>query len=153
MPLGRHNHKMLKNLRQIRKSKKITQQELADALCISRTQITKWETGQMDVSLRWVGKLANALGVSVPELLGETEISPPAVSNARMRALLLAEALAQKQPEQVRQKLSAILDQELKTMGEGMTPESFVKFFIESRQIGGEASPVQDKPKKKPSSD
>lgn len=144
---------MLKNLRKIRKEKGLKQRELAALIGISQTQITKWETGQMDVSLRWVGKLANALGVSVPELLGETAISPPDVSNARMRALLLAEALAQKQPEQVRQKLSAILDQELKTMGEGMTPESFVKFFIESRPLGGDASPARDKPKKKPSSD
>ena len=56
-------------LRQYRKEKKMTQQELADALGVSNKSVSRWESGGYpDVAL--LGPLAAALGVTVDDLLG-----------------------------------------------------------------------------------
>ena len=56
-------------LRQYRKDKKMTQQELADALGVSNKSVSRWESGGYpDVAL--LGPLAAALGVTVDDLLG-----------------------------------------------------------------------------------
>lgn len=56
-------------LRQYRKDRKMTQQELADALGVSNKSVSRWESGGYpDVAL--LGPLAAALGVTVDDLLG-----------------------------------------------------------------------------------
>lgn len=60
-------------LRQYRRAKNMTQQELADLLGVSNKSVSRWESGSYpDVST--LGPLAHALGVTVDDLLG---ISPP----------------------------------------------------------------------------
>ena len=60
-------------LKQYRKAKNMTQQELADQLGVSNKSVSRWESGSYpDVAT--LGPLAKALGVTVDDLLGE---APP----------------------------------------------------------------------------
>ena len=62
-----------RRLKQYRKAKNLTQQELADRLGVSNKSVSRWEGGSYpDVST--LGPLAKALGVTVDDLLGE---APP----------------------------------------------------------------------------
>lgn len=58
------------NLRRARESSKMTQQQLADDLNISRTNITKYETGALEPNLETIGLLAEKLNVSTDWLFG-----------------------------------------------------------------------------------
>lgn len=69
-------------IRALREKKGITQMQLADILGVSSKAVSKWETakGLPDISL--IGPLANALGVSVIELMsGNTVINKNTSSN------------------------------------------------------------------------
>ena len=58
-----------RRLRQYRRDRKLTQQELADLLGVSNKSVSRWESGSYpDVAL--LGPLAEALGVTVDDLLG-----------------------------------------------------------------------------------
>ena len=57
-------------LKQLRKEKGLSQQELADMLCVVRQTVSKWEKGLSLPDADMLIKLANALGISVNELLG-----------------------------------------------------------------------------------
>lgn len=60
-------------LRQYRRAKNMTQQELADLLGVSNKSVSRWESGSYpDVAT--LGPLAHALGVTVDDLLG---VAPP----------------------------------------------------------------------------
>ena len=59
-----------RRLRQYRKDRGMTQQELADQLGVSNKSVSRWESGSYpDVAL--LGPLAGALGVTVDDLLNE----------------------------------------------------------------------------------
>ena len=59
-----------RRLRQYRKDRNLTQQELADRLGVSNKSVSRWEGGSYpDVAL--LGPLAAALGVTVDDLLSE----------------------------------------------------------------------------------
>ena len=57
------------NLRMLRKSKKLTQEELRDATQISQQYLSELEHGKRNPSIQLVAKLADALGVEPMELL------------------------------------------------------------------------------------
>ena len=57
------------NLRVYRKSKHLSQEELADMCDLHRTYVGSVERGERNVTLSSLETLASALGVSVPELL------------------------------------------------------------------------------------
>lgn len=59
-----------KRLREVRKSKKITQQELADRLGIKRNTYSDWENGKTDPSFEILVKLADLFDVSLDWLFG-----------------------------------------------------------------------------------
>ena len=58
------------NLKRARESAKMTQQEVADTLNISRTNITKYETGTLEPNLETIGMLAELYNVSTDWLFG-----------------------------------------------------------------------------------
>lgn len=60
-----------KNLLYLRKTKKISQQQLADKLGIDRSTISKWETGDFDPTVGNVISIANVLGVPIADLVGK----------------------------------------------------------------------------------
>lgn len=60
------------NIKTFRKSKGLSQEELADVLHVVRQTVSKWETGLSVPDSDMLIALSEALGVSVSVLLGET---------------------------------------------------------------------------------
>lgn len=61
--------KLGKNLKKIRTAKKMSQGDISRALEVHRAYISGIENGKRNPTLATIEKLANALGVSVDELL------------------------------------------------------------------------------------
>lgn len=57
-----------KNLKYIRQSKGISQQELAEKLNIDRSTISRWENDEMDVTVGNAIAVANYLNIPIEEL-------------------------------------------------------------------------------------
>jgi len=66
-----------RRLKQARKAKGLTQQQVADHLNIHRTTYTKIETGQTELSIFSFGRLADLLEVDALWLLGKTPEKEP----------------------------------------------------------------------------
>lgn len=64
-------------LRELRKSRDVTQQELADYLKIGKTTISNYETGYSSPDNETLSELAKFFNVSVDYLLGRTDIKNP----------------------------------------------------------------------------
>ena len=63
-------------LRELRKSKGLTQEELAEALYVSRTAISKWEAGRGYPNIESLKQISNYFSVTIDDLLsGEKLIS------------------------------------------------------------------------------
>lgn len=61
--------KMGKHLSDLRKSKKLTQMQLAEILDVSNKSVSKWEVGDIAPDITLLIPLADVLGVSVEEIL------------------------------------------------------------------------------------
>ena len=61
------------NIRKYRKLNRMSQDELAEKLEVTRQSISLWETGQTQPSLDNIVALAKLFGVSVEDLLKEVE--------------------------------------------------------------------------------
>ena len=72
-------------IKQLRESRKLTQSELADRLGVSSKTVSKWETatGLPDISL--LQPLAEALGISVIELMNGEHITNKNISGNMLR--------------------------------------------------------------------
>ena len=63
-------------LQELRKSKGLTQEELAEALFVSRTAVSKWESGRGYPSIDSLKQIADYFSVTIDELLsGEKLLS------------------------------------------------------------------------------
>ena len=62
--------KLSENLTRLRKEKKITQEQLADFLGVTKASVSKWENGQCMPDIMLLPQLAAYFDVSVDELLG-----------------------------------------------------------------------------------
>ena len=56
-------------LQELRKSRGLTQEELAEALFVSRTAISKWESGRGYPSIDSLKQISNYFSISIDELL------------------------------------------------------------------------------------
>lgn len=61
------------NIRAFRRSKNLSQEELADICNLHRTYVGAVERGERNVTLSTLEAFSNALGVPVPELLTKVE--------------------------------------------------------------------------------
>ena len=61
-------------LKELRNLKDLTQEELAEALFVSRTAVSKWESGRGYPSLDSLKEIAKFFGVTVDELLSGEEL-------------------------------------------------------------------------------
>ena len=61
-------------IRRLREEKKMTQEELAERIFVSGKAVSKWETGQGFPDISLLEPLANALGISVIELLSGADV-------------------------------------------------------------------------------
>ena len=64
----------MNRLKVLRKEKKATQQEVADAIGVTRRGFQKWENGESQIKSNNAKQLAEYFGVSVGYLLGYEEI-------------------------------------------------------------------------------
>lgn len=60
----------MNRLKQLRKSRKIKQTELADLIEVSSRTISCWEKGEREITSNKLGQLADHFGVSISYLLG-----------------------------------------------------------------------------------
>ncbi len=65
-----------KNLQKLRKQRSLTQEMLAERVGVARQTVAKWETGESAPDLLTAGRIAEALGVSLDDLVNapETEL-------------------------------------------------------------------------------
>ena len=70
MPFMEFNEK----LQQLRKEKGFTQEELAEALFVSRTAVSKWESGRGYPNIESLKAIAKLFSVTVDELLSSDEV-------------------------------------------------------------------------------
>ena len=59
---------MKNKIQELRKARKVTQQELADALCVTRQTIISLENGRYNASLLLAHKAAQFFGITIEEL-------------------------------------------------------------------------------------
>ena len=64
------NHK----LQELRKQKGLTQEELAEVLFVSRTAISKWESGRGYPNIESLKAISKFFGVTIDELLSGDEL-------------------------------------------------------------------------------
>jgi len=68
-----YKSKFAKKLSSIRQSKSMSQRELAKLTGINRSTISMWELGEREPAFDQLQVLANALGVTVAELIDDNE--------------------------------------------------------------------------------
>ena len=61
-------------IKKLRESRRMTQEELADKVCVSSKAVSKWETGRGFPDIGLIESLAKALDISVIELLSGIDI-------------------------------------------------------------------------------
>lgn len=66
---------MIKNLKQLRVSKGISQKQLADVISLSQQSINKYENHSIEPDIDTLIKLADYFNTSVDYLIGHTEIN------------------------------------------------------------------------------
>lgn len=59
------------NIKTVRLSKNLTQEELANKLNVSRTTVTMWENNKSSPNIEIIKKIANVLGCTIDDLLKE----------------------------------------------------------------------------------
>ena len=70
-------------LQELRKKKNLTQEELANALFVSRTAISKWESGRGYPNIDSLREISRYFSVSIDELICPDEIVSAAVSEKK----------------------------------------------------------------------
>ena len=74
-------------LQELRKRKGLTQEELAEALYVSRTAISKWESGRGFPSIDSLKSIAAFYGVTVDELLSGDQLLTIAENDQKQRQM------------------------------------------------------------------
>ncbi len=74
-----------KKLQELRKQKGLTQEEFAKALYVSRTAISKWESGRGYPNIDSLKAIAKFFGVTVDELLSNDELLTIAEENTKQK--------------------------------------------------------------------
>lgn len=65
---------MVKRLKELRQVKKISQQQLADIVCVSQQSINKYENHNIEPDISLLIKLADFFDTSVDYLIGHSDI-------------------------------------------------------------------------------
>lgn len=77
-------------LQELRKEKGLTQEELAEALFVSRTAISKWESGRGVPNIESLKAISKFFSVSIDELLSGEEILKIADEDNKQKVVLLS---------------------------------------------------------------
>ena len=77
MKVGGFEVEFNEKLHELRKSKGLTQEELAEALFVSRTAISKWESGRGYPSIDSLKEISSFFSVTIDELLSGEKLHWP----------------------------------------------------------------------------
>ena len=77
----------------LRKQKSLTQEELAEALYVSRTAVSKWESGRGYPNIESLKAIAKFFDVSIDELLSGDELLTLAEDDARVRQIRIRDQI------------------------------------------------------------
>lgn len=80
-----------RRIAQIRRERGMNQEELAELAMLHRVTVAKYETGQVEPGALALSRIADALGVSVDELLCRTEKLPPFLPMVRNAVPIVGE--------------------------------------------------------------
>ncbi|WP_427875993.1 helix-turn-helix domain-containing protein [Gardnerella sp. 2492-Sm] len=83
------------NIKALRRSKKLTQQEFANVLGVSRNSISRYENGTSVISTNLIDKICNKFNVSVFDILQEKELTSEEKYDLNMKIEVLKERGAQ----------------------------------------------------------
>lgn len=78
-------------LQELRKRKGLTQEEVAEALYVSRTAVSKWESGRGYPSIESLKALSKFFSISIDELLSGEELLVIAEEETRLKEKRLAD--------------------------------------------------------------
>ena len=99
-----------KNIKELRKEKGVSQEELAAKLCVVRQTVSKWETGLSVPDSEMLIRIAEELDTSVSILLGDTVAHEGALDiKVLARKLEIINEQLAKQAERRRKALRALL--------------------------------------------
>ncbi|HOO27349.1 MAG TPA: helix-turn-helix transcriptional regulator, partial [Lachnospiraceae bacterium] len=73
-------------LQQLRKQRNLTQEELAETLYVSRTAVSKWESGRGYPSIDSLKAISRLFSVSIDELLSSEELISLAETESKEKA-------------------------------------------------------------------
>lgn len=79
--------KFNENLKYLRKEEKMTQENLAERLNVSRQAVTKWESGQSLPDIENLKQIADLFGVTMDSLVGDVESKKESNINKRLMIL------------------------------------------------------------------
>ena len=77
-------------LQELRKNRGLTQEELAEALYVSRTAISKWESGRGYPSIDSLKEISNYFSISIDDLLSTEKLLSIAKRENKKTSLLWA---------------------------------------------------------------
>lgn len=83
------------NIKALRRSKKLTQQEFANVLGVSRNSISRYENGTSVISTNLIDKICSKFNVSVFDILQEKELTSEEKYDLNMKIEVLKERGAQ----------------------------------------------------------
>ena len=90
----------MQKLRELRKARGLTQQQLADKVGISNVSLSNYERGTQMPDILTLTKLANAIGVSTDTLLGLNDQDDDSNSPKTLEARILASGVDKLPKEQ-----------------------------------------------------
>lgn len=100
---------MLERLKELRKSKGISQQQLADVILVSQQSVNKYENHNVEPDIETLIKIAEFFEVSVDYLIGRTNVKEQA-NNIKINELSNEEIKILKNYRELNNKQKACID-------------------------------------------
>ena len=79
----------LRHLRELRKSRKLTQKQVSDVIGCTEQSYSRYETGEREPSIETLLKLSDFFGVTVDYLLGKKVVENSALTSYEIRLIEL----------------------------------------------------------------
>lgn len=86
--------KLGEKIAHLRKSKNMTQSELAEKMCITDKAVSKWERGISSPDIRTIQKLSQVLEVTTEELIGENFVTMEEGNKTKNLIMLILRCVA-----------------------------------------------------------
>ena len=121
-------------LKELRKEKKLTQEELARDIGVSKITILRWENGERQIKPDKVQRLADYFGVSVGYLLGYDDITKVNVTD--VETFKLFEKVADEQKKEFGLKEVTDIEQLKELKSDALIALKFIESIRNSLTIG-----------------